>query len=74
MTSEGKKAKQDEQMLEAIEQAKKLNEYRTAMGRRGFDYQERWHGWGSPVGLSLGFAITALGLVFISIAWSNLFH
>lgn len=72
MTSDMKKEKQEQQMADAIVQAKQLNEFRTAMGRRGFDYQERWHGWGSPVGLSLGFAITAFGLLLLSLAWTNL--
>jgi hypothetical protein len=36
-------------------------------GRREFDYQERWHGWKSPVGLGLfimfcGIAIGILNL------------
>lgn len=41
--------------------------------RKGFDYQERWHGFGSPVGLGLGlvclglfFLLTSLAVYFIS--------
>ena len=29
---------------------------------RRFDYQERWHGWGSPVGLGIWIALVAAGL------------
>lgn len=36
--------------------------------RKNFDYQERWHGWRSPVGLNLGFAFFGLGVLFISLA------
>ena len=35
---------------------------------KNFDYQERWHGWRSPVGLSMGFAFFGLGLLFIGLA------
>ena len=36
--------------------------------RKNFDYQERWHGFGSPVGNGLGFVLFGLGLLFISVA------
>ena len=36
--------------------------------RKKFDYQERWHGWRSPVGQSMGFAFLGLGLLFIGLA------
>jgi hypothetical protein len=31
--------------------------------RKGFDYQERWHGFASPVGLGIG--LVCLGLFFL---------
>lgn len=31
--------------------------------RKGFDYQERWHGFGSPVGLGIG--LVCLGAFFL---------
>lgn len=36
--------------------------------RKGFDYQERWHGFGSPVGLGIGAATAGLGLLFVAAA------
>lgn len=35
-------------------------------GRKSFDYQERWHGFGSPVGNGIGFALFGLGLLLIA--------
>ncbi|MDR9397183.1 hypothetical protein [Pontimonas sp.] len=32
--------------------------------RRAFDYQERWHGWGSPVGLGI-FLLSVSGGLFL---------
>lgn len=40
-------------------------------GRKGFDYQERWHGFGSPVGLGIGLVCIGLFLLFLSIAVEN---
>lgn len=36
--------------------------------RKNFDYQERWHGFGSPVGLGIGVALGGLGLLFLAVA------
>ncbi len=54
------------------EQAEELQKWRALSARKNFDYQERWHGWRSPVGLSLGFAVMAAGLFLLSLAWANL--
>jgi hypothetical protein len=39
---------------------------------RSFDYQERWHGWGSPVGLGL-FFLSVAGSLFLLSAGLGLF-
>lgn len=39
---------------------------------RQFDYQERWHGWGSPVGLGI-FALAISGSLFLLAAGLGLF-
>jgi hypothetical protein len=38
-------------------------------GRKGFDYQERWHGFGSPVGLGIGLVCCGLFLLEVSLAY-----
>lgn len=38
--------------------------------RKNFDYQERWHGFASPVGLGIGFALVGLGTLFFALAFS----
>ncbi|MEY4993534.1 MAG: hypothetical protein RIS82_656 [Actinomycetota bacterium] len=45
---------------------------RDSWTRTRFDYQERWHGWRSPVGLGLGFVLLSAGIFLLSLAWSNL--
>jgi len=40
--------------------------------KRPFDYQERWHGWGSPVGLGL-FILAVSGALFLLSAGLGLF-
>lgn len=40
--------------------------------RRQFDYQERWHGWASPVGLGL-FGLAISGSLFLLSASVGLF-
>jgi hypothetical protein len=47
-------------------------ELRDSWTRKRFDYQERWHGWQSPVGLGLGFVLLTAGLFLLSLAWTNL--
>ncbi len=37
--------------------------------RKGFDYQERWHGFGSPVGLGIGLALIGVFLLLLSLSW-----
>ena len=38
-------------------------------GRKGFDYQERWHGFGSPVGLGIGLVSVGVFLLLLSLSW-----
>lgn len=40
-------------------------------GRKGFDYQERWHGFASPVGLGIGLVSVGAFLLLLSIAADN---
>lgn len=63
---EEKKAKKIQEMTEWVE-------LRDSWTRRRFDYQERWHGWGSPFGLGLGFVFLCGGIFLLSLAWTNLF-
>ena len=44
-----------------------MKEKESQQGPRSFDYQERWHGWGSPVGLGL-FLVSISGAVFLFFA------
>jgi len=44
-----------------------MKDKESADGPRAFDYQERWHGWGSPVGLGL-FLVSVSGAVFLFFA------
>lgn len=37
--------------------------------RKGFDYQERWHGFGSPVGLGIGLVCLGAFLFLLAAAW-----
>lgn len=36
--------------------------------RKGFDYQERWHGFGSPVGLGIGLVSIGAFLLLLALA------
>ena len=65
---EVKETKAQKQLAEALEYSK----WRDAYRRKHFDYQERWHGWASPIGLGAGFAIVCSGLYLLSLAWTNL--
>jgi hypothetical protein len=47
-------------------------ELRDSWTRKRFDYQERWHGWQSPVGLGLGTVLFSAALFLLSLAWTNL--
>lgn len=40
--------------------------------RVGFDYQERWHGFGSPVGLGIG--LVCIGVFSLLISLSVYFY
>lgn len=64
--NEEKKQKQYKEMADWVET-------RDAWTRKRFDYQERWHGWRSPVGLGLGFLLSSTALFLISLAWINVF-
>lgn len=44
-----------------------------AVNDRIAEIQQRWHGWGSPVGLGLGFAFVAAGLAALAAAVKFLF-
>ena len=65
---ESMESKTQKQLTEALEYAK----WRDAFQRKNFDYQERWHGWQSPIGLGGGTMFICLGLYFLSLAWTNL--
>ena len=63
--NEEKKAKRIQEMNDWVET-------RDAWTRKRFDYQERWHGWRSPMGLGLGFALLSGGIFLLSLAWKNI--
>ena len=63
--NEEKKAKNIQEMTDWVE-------LRDSWTRKRFDYQERWHGSRSPVGLGIGFALLCGGLFLVSLAWANL--
>lgn len=67
--NEDKQAKREQQYEEWVE----WGALRDRAQRTKFDYQERWHGWRSPVGLNLGFALFALGVLLLSWAFAPLF-
>jgi hypothetical protein len=50
--NEEKKQKKYQEMSDWVET-------RDAWTRKRFDYQERWHGWRSPVGLGIGFFLSS---------------
>ena len=58
----------DEKTQKQMDEWVEWTELRNKTQRKNFDYQERWHGWRSPVGLNLGFALFGLGVLFISMA------
>lgn len=63
-----KESKHEEDLAKALEYSK----WRDAFQRKNFDYQERWHGWQSPIGLGVGTLAVCAGLYFLSLAWTNL--
>lgn len=58
----------DEKMKKQFDEWIEVSDLMQRAQRKNFDYQERWHGWRSPVGLSMGFAFFGLGLLFIGLA------
>jgi hypothetical protein len=64
----------EQKKAEKIQEMNDWVELRDSWTRKRFDYQERWHGWRSPVGLGLGFVLMAAGIYLISLAWVNLFN
>ena len=64
----------EQKKAEKIQEMNDWVELRDSWTRKRFDYQERWHGWRSPVGLGLGFVLLAAGSYLLSLAWVNLFN
>ena len=62
----------EEKKAEKIQEMTDWIELRDSWTRKRFDYQERWHGWRSPLGLGLGFVLLCGGLLLLSMAWTNL--
>jgi hypothetical protein len=62
--NEEKKQKKYQEMSDWVET-------RDAWTRKRFDYQERWHGWRSPVGLGIGFFLSSAAVFLLSVAWVN---
>jgi hypothetical protein len=60
----------DEKMKKQFDEWIEVSDLIQRAQRKNFDYQERWHGWRSPVGLSMGFAFLGLGFLFIGLAVS----
>jgi hypothetical protein len=69
---QAKKQQHIEESKAQLEDAVATRQMLDKMRRKGFDYQERWHGFGSPVGLGLGFAFTGLGCYFLALAITTL--
>jgi hypothetical protein len=65
--NEQKKQKQQKQYQEMADWV----ETKDAWTRKRFDYQERWHGWRSPVGLGIGFFLSSAAVFLLSVAWVN---
>ncbi|HLP22433.1 MAG TPA: hypothetical protein VK139_00105 [Microbacteriaceae bacterium] len=59
--NEEKKAQKFQEMSDWVE-------LRDSWTRKRFDYQERWHGWRSPVGLGIGFVLFSSGVFLLVIA------
>jgi hypothetical protein len=69
--NEEKKQKYKEKYQEKYQEAANWAETRDAWTRKRFDYQERWHGWRSPVGLGIGFFLSSAAVFLLSLAWVN---
>lgn len=69
MTKKAQKHAEERRQLEEVIETKTLLD---KMRRKSFDYQERWHGFGSPVGLGIGFALLGLGFLFFALAIKTL--
>ena len=63
-----KEKKYEYEMAKALEYSK----WRDSFQRKNFDYQERWHGWQSPIGLGGIVLASSISLYFLSLAWTNL--
>jgi hypothetical protein len=64
----------EEKKAEYIQEMNDWVQLRDSWTRKRFDYQERWHGWRSPLGLGLGFTLVSGGIFLLSLAWTNLVH
>lgn len=71
-TDEQRAAARAEKLERANQEMTDWVELRDAWIRKRFDYQERWHGWRSPVGLGIGFVMLVLGVLLLSVAWVTL--
>jgi hypothetical protein len=61
-----------EKQAEKLQEMSEWVELRDSWTRKRFDYQERWHGWASPVGLGIGCLLFCAGAFLLSLAWTNL--
>ena len=61
-----------EKLRRQAEEMAQWAEIRDATTRKRFDYQERWHGWRSPVGLGIGILLLSLSVFLLSFALVNL--
>ena len=66
------KQKDSEKLAEANQQMTDWIALKDSWQRTRFDYQERWHGFRSPVGLGIGFVSVSPGLLLLSLAYTNL--
>jgi hypothetical protein len=62
----------EEKKSKNIQEMNDWVQLRDSWTRKRFDYQERWHGWQSPVGLGLGAVLFCAALFLLSLAWTNL--
>lgn len=62
----------EEKKAKGIQEMNDWVELRDSWTRKRFDYQERWHGWRSPVGLGLGFFLLCAGIFLLGISWANI--
>ena len=69
--NEEKKQKNQEKNQAMYQEMADWVETADAWTRKRFDYQERWHGWRSPVGLGIGFFLSSAAVFLLSVAWVN---